>query len=189
MEYGFKQFSFRYFMLKLMIMIKEKVLVWKNDRVLAMAQLLALLGIAIVAPFFHQQFITGAIVNATLFIAVMTLGLEKAIIVGLVPSIVALSTGTLPGVLAPMIPYIMIGNTILVFGFNWLKNKSYWLAIVSSSLLKFLFLFSMSSVMVSLVVKKEIAGSIATMMSWPQLVTALSGGLLAFVFLKILKKS
>jgi len=36
--------------------------------------------------------------------------------------------------------------------------------------------------------KKEVAVKVATMMSWPQLLTALVGGLLAYLFLKSIRK-
>ncbi len=146
------------------------------------------LAIAIFAPLLKQQFITGPIVNAVLFISVMLLGSQGAIMVGLVPSLIALSTGLLPIVLAPMIPFIMLGNTILIITFDYFKKKNFWLGIILASFLKFLFLFLASSVVANLIVKKEIASKAAMMMSWPQLLTALTGGIIAYLFLKTIRK-
>lgn len=146
------------------------------------------LAIAVLAPLLKQQFITGLIVNAVLFISVMLLGNQGAILVGLVPSLIALSAGLLPIVLAPMIPFIMLGNTILIITFDYFKKKSYWLGIIIASFLKFLFLFLASSVVANLIIKKEIASKVAVMMSWPQLLTALTGGVIAYLFLKTIKK-
>jgi len=151
-------------------------------------QFISLVGVAVIVPLFHQQAITGPVVNATLFISVTLLGVQNAILVGLIPSLVALSTGLLPPVLAPMIPFIMVGNTILIIVFGYLKEKNFWLGIVTASVLKFLFLFSTSSIVINLLLKKEIATKVATMMSWPQLLTALVGGIIAFMFLKSIKK-
>ena len=165
-------------------MNNEKTLTITRDKMALLTWFIALTGIATIAPLFHQQMITGPIVNATLFVATIILGAQMGIFAGLIPSVIALSVGTLPPALAPMIPYIMISNVILILTFNFLKGKNYWLAITLASFLKFLFLFSTSSLVISLLMKKELAGSVALMMSWPQLVTALMGGILAWIFFK-----
>lgn len=169
-------------------MNQVKILTIKKEKIFILVQFVILVGIATIAPLFHQQTITGPIVNATLFISVILLSTRNAILIGLLPSLIALSTGLLPSVLAPMIPFIMIGNTILIIVFGYLKEKNYWLGIVSASILKFVFLFSTSSIVINLLLKKEIASKVAIMMSWPQLFTALAGGLIAYLFLKSIKK-
>lgn len=169
-------------------MAKTKALTLPKEKVITLVQFIALVGIATAAPFLLSQAITGPVVNATLFIAVVMLGTESAILVGLVPSLIALSTGLLPAVLAPMIPFIMVGNTILVLVFGYFRKKSYWLGIGSASIVKFLLLFATSTVVIDLLLKKEIASKVAVMMSWPQLMTALAGGVLAFIFLKVIRK-
>ena len=148
----------------------------------------ALLGIASAAPLLHNQFVAGPIVNATLLIATVLLGVRGGILIGLIPSTIALSTGLLPAVLAPMIPFIIVGNAILVVTFGYLRDKNYWLALVSGSILKFAFLFGTSGVVISLLLNQKIASSVAMVMSWPQLATALAGGLVAYGFLRGIKK-
>jgi len=147
-----------------------------------------LLGIASSVPLFHNQFITGPIVNATLLIAVALLGVRDGLLIGLIPSSIALATGLLPAVLAPMIPFIIVGNAILVVTFGFLKGKNYWLGVISGSVLKFVFLFGTSSIVTGLLLNQQLAANVAVMMSWPQLVTALAGGLLAYGFLQSTKK-
>jgi len=119
---------------------------------------------------------------------VVLLGTQTTLVMCLLPSVIALSVGLLPAVLAPMIPFIMISNVILVVTFGFLRNKNYWLSIGVASFLKFIFLFSTSSIVIKLLLKKEVASSVVAIMSWPQLATALAGGVLAFVFLKSIKK-
>jgi membrane associated rhomboid family serine protease len=165
-------------------MSNEKVLVLDRSRTLFIMRFVFLIGIATIVPLFHQQMITGPIVNATLFAATILLGTTGGIFVGLIPSLIALSVGTLPAALAPMIPYIMLSNAILVLTFSFLKERNYWLAIGVSSFLKFIFLFSSSSLVINLLLRKELAQSVASMMSWPQLVTALLGGGLAWIILR-----
>jgi hypothetical protein len=150
----------------------------------AVITFVVLLGIATAAPLCHNQFITGPIVNATLLIAVALLGMRDGLLIGLIPSSIALATGLLPPVLAPMIPFIILGNAILVVTFGYLRDKNYWLALVSGSVLKFAFLFGTSSVVTSLLVNQKVAANVAMMMSWPQLATALMGGLIAYGFLR-----
>lgn len=150
---------------------------------------LAILGVAIIVPMFHNQLATGPIINAILFISAVVLGLERTLFICLVPSVIAMSVGLLPPVLAPMVPFIMISNVLMVFVFYYVKKSNYWLAIVLASFIKFLFLYLTSFTVVNLVIKKELAASIITMMSWPQLLTALAGGVLAYFFLKFIGKS
>lgn len=161
---------------------KQTLTIVNRVNVIASTKFIALIGVATIVPLFHQQMITGPIVNATLFIATIILGTQAGILVGLIPSIIALSVGTLPAPLAPMVPYIMISNAILIVTFGLLRNKNYWLAVGVASFLKFLFLFATSSIVIGLLVQQELAESVALMMSWPQLVTALAGGVLASVF-------
>ena len=169
-------------------MFQIKTLSIRKDLVFSLTIFSFLLIASTIAPLLNQQAITGSIVNAMLFMAAIILGREAAILLGLIPSLIALASGLLPSVLAPMIPLIIIGNTILILIFSQLRKKNYWLAVSTASLLKFLFLFGTSSVVINLLIKKEVAVKVATMMSWPQLFTALAGGLLAYIFLRAVKK-
>jgi len=165
-----------------------KAITFKKETAIILIQFIALMGIATVAPLFHGQPITGPIVNATLFTGVMLLGARNAILIGLIPSLIALSVGLLPPVLAPMIPFIMVSNTLLILVFDYLRGRNYWLGVIVASGIKFLFLFTTSTVVINLLLKKEIASKVAMMMSWPQLYTALLGGIFTYGFLKVLKK-
>lgn len=165
-----------------------KTLSINKKHILAVTQLTILVGIATIAPLFHNQPITGPIVNAALFLGVIFVGAQNAVLIGLIPSLIALSVGLLPSPLAPMVPFIMLSNTILILAFGYLREKNFWLGVVSASILKFLFLYSTSFVVVNLIAQKPIAEKAAQMLSLPQLLTALAGGIIAFLVLKILKK-
>jgi hypothetical protein len=170
-------------------MIFAKALTMKKDLAITSAQFLVLTVLATVAPLLgHNQAVTGPIVNAALFIAVALLGAQNAILVGLIPSVVALSAGLLPAVLAPMIPFIMISNTVLIITFAVFKRRNFWLGVLMASVFKFIFLIGTSTVVSDLIVKQEIAQKAVSMMSWPQLATALAGGLIAYLILKGIKK-
>ena len=157
-----------------------------------------LLTVATGAPLlgFHSQWVTGPIVNMALVLAVFVLGVRGALLIGLLPSTIALGTGLLPAVLAPMIPFIIIANTLLVLTLDYFKNQfkdtalqvtNYSIALIFASGLKYLFLFSTSSLVAGLLLKQVLATKVATLMSWPQFFTAVIGGILAWSILKIIK--
>jgi len=161
-------------------MNNTKILAINREKIIVLSEFAVLIGVATIAPLLGQQAISGPIVNATLFISTMFLGIRAGILIGLLPSIIALSAGLLPLALTPMIPFIMIGNVILVLSFDFLKNKNYWLRVITASALKFIFLFSTSSIVINLILKTEIANRVAVIMSWPQFLTAIAGGTIAY---------
>ena len=62
------------------------------------------------------------------------------------------------------------------FDFCPSQNKNFWLAIITSSILKFAFLYTISL---------YFAPKLAFIMGLPQLITAIIGGIIAFLFLKL----
>ena len=167
---------------------KTKVITEEKAGVAVLVKFLALFGIIFAAPFFPNQVLTGPIVNAILFISVVILGIKGAALLALTPSLVALAVGSLPLVLLPMVPFIMAGNLIMIYTFNYLRFRNYWSGVISAGILKYLFLYSTSFIVINLVIKKQLASSISLMMSWPQLATAILGGIIAYFFLKSIKK-
>ena len=144
--------------------------------------------VAVLPHYVHNQFITGPIVNAVLFIAVMTVGAGNAVLIGLVPSVVALVSGLLPAPLAPMVPFIMISNAILIVLFSGLRKTNYWAGVLGGTLFKYAFLYLTSTIVVGLISNHNIAAkAAATMMAWPQIVTAIVGGMIAFGVLRMLR--
>lgn len=165
---------------------KTKAVAIDRESAMAIVKFLVLFGLASFAPYigFHSQLITGPIVNAILFIAVYMVGFRNAIFVGLIPSLIAVMTGLLPIVLAPMVPFIMIANVLLMYVFDILKKRDYWTAMISASVVKFLFLWAAGYLVVRYVVEKELAAKIANMVGYYQLLTALAGGVIAWLFLR-----
>ena len=146
-----------------------------NKKTIALTQFIIFVLIATYAPLLKQQMITGPIVNATLFLSTIYLGSQAGIMVGLIPSIISLSIGLLPLALTPMVPFIMVSNAILILTFAYLKNKNFWLAMITASIFKFAFLYTISF---------HLAPKLAFMMGLPQLITALIGGAIAFAIIK-----
>jgi len=140
---------------------------------IALTQFIALLLIVFLAPFIGNQFITGTIVNAVLILSFFLLGYKSAILLCFLPSAISFSLGFMP--VAIMLPFIIIGNVILVSAFKLIKN--YWIALFSGGIVKASLLFLTASIFVS-------NPLVLSMMSWPQLLTAISGGLLAYMIKK-----
>lgn len=163
----------------------EQVLSLNKKIALSLIQFFVLLLIVSFAPLINNQIITGTIVNASLLIAVVLLGMRGAILLCLLPSIVSLLFGLLPMVMAPMVPFIILGNISLVYIFNLLRKKNFFLGLIPAALVKFSFLFLISNFLISFFIKQAVADKIAIMMSWPQLVTALMGGLAAYIIISL----
>lgn len=167
--------------------MKTKILALPKER-LAFFQFSILLGLSIVLPLFHSQYATGPLVNAVLFLSAVLTGSIGAMFIAMVPSVIALSTGLLPIVLAPAVPFIMLGNAVLIATFSLMQKKNFWLAAVAASFTKFIFLFGSNQIVIGLISKKQAAAAAASMLSYPQLVTALAGAVLAWLILKGLKR-
>ncbi|MCX6807053.1 MAG: iron hydrogenase [Candidatus Berkelbacteria bacterium] len=147
------------------------------------------LSISVAAPLLHNQLITGPIVNAMLFLAVIFLGAKEAMMIGLLPSLISLSVGLLPIVLAPMIPFIMVGNALLVIVFDIIRSKNQWLGFIGAALVKFVFIFGSSTIVIHLLDKPGLVAKATQMMGSIQLTTALIGALLASVVIGTIDKS
>lgn len=176
-----------------MEIIKEETLAKVN--VQSLTQFVGLAGIAVALPFFiHLQWFTGPIINAIMILVLFLVGIRSAMVVALVPSLMALASGLLPAVLAPVVPFIMISNAIFVLSidriYDYSKNSSrgYWQGVVVGATLKFVFLYLSVGWITKLLLKQELAAAVANMMSWPQLATAVSGGMIAWIILKWLKR-
>jgi len=158
----------------------EQVISLNNKVLIKSSQFLLILALMLFAPFIGNQIITGTIVNASLLMSVMLFGLPGAVILCFAPSVISLFTGLLPWVMMPMVPFIILGNILLVLIFDLLRKNNFFLGLVPAALLKFSFLFLVSNYLIHFFVKQAVASNIAVMMSWPQLITALLGGVVAY---------
>jgi hypothetical protein len=142
------------------------------------------LVICLVPTFFHNQWVTGPLINATLLLATVLVGPTEAVLLGLMPSTMALLGGLLPLPLAPMLPFIMIGNAIMVMTFHTLRPKHFWIALGLAALLKFAFMHGSVVFFLSRMMDGNLTAKLAVMMSWPQLFTVIIGGVIAYPIVK-----
>lgn len=147
----------------------------------------ALSLIAVLVPFLLRgpQLLVGSTVNFMLALcAVNVRGWKKITPLIVLPSLSALAGGFLFGpftiFLVYMVPFIWIGNTILVLVFKYLyvgNKKKYWLTLGSAAFLKAAFLFSVAFI---LVLSGVLPPVFLMAMGLVQLATALIGGTFAY---------
>lgn len=142
--------------------------------------ILLALTIAFQAAKLPQTF-TGPAVNAMLFVAASVVGIGGGVLIGTITPAVALAVGILKPVLAPAVPFVMIANASLVVSYGLLQRSNQCLGIVVAAVIKFLVLFIATQYILVLSPKISVA------LQFPQLLTALIGGLAAFLILKALR--
>ena len=132
----------------------------------------------------HPQLLVGIIVNTMLIAAALNLKGYQLLPIIIAPSLGVLARGMVFGPLTIyliyLLPFIWIGNTLLVISFKWLKLKSkqnYWLTLIVGSAFKSGFLFLAALLLYSLGIIPVI---FLTAMGLIQLTTALSGGVAAY---------
>ncbi|GKU27653.1 ECF transporter S component [Clostridium folliculivorans] len=169
---------------------------FKIDKVVKAAFLLA---IAIVFQFLGRnipginQFLVGPVVNAVLILATFICGSRLGALVAVLTPILAWIVGQLATAMAPFIPFIVVGNLIYILTFSILKNKKHglYIGIILGSFIKFAFLsFSASNILkaIDIGIPKKILEKLAVSMGIPQLITALAGGIIAIILIKLLYK-
>ncbi|WP_315114777.1 ECF transporter S component [uncultured Clostridium sp.] len=142
-----------------------------------------------------SQIFVGSIVNAALIISVFSSGIYWAVLLGALTPMLAWIIGQLPGPMGPFVPFIIIGNAIFTISFGLLKgNKdiSNYIFLLISAVLKFLFLSLSAKKLIylfNLGLPEKVAEKLGIMMGVPQLITALIGGFLGILIVKILIKN
>ncbi len=142
-------------------------------------------------------FITGAIVNMLLIISVMTCGFASGFSVAVISPVIAKLIGI--GPLWILIPFIAAGNIMLVLLWHFVGNRkvkhryaAYIAALITAAIAKFFVLYVgivQIAVPLLLGLPEQQAKVISNMFSFTQLITALSGGIIAVMILPSLKKA
>ncbi|NLY43379.1 MAG: ECF transporter S component [Clostridiaceae bacterium] len=142
----------------------------------------------------YSQFIIGSLVNAVLIVAVGAVNVYSGIVVSVIAPIVAYLQGHLP--LPIMIPVVAIGNALIVVVYHLVQKYNKYVGVISGSIVKALFLY-LGVQMVLKIVKGTIpdaqftkmSAALSASFSWPQLVTALIGGFIALLVLRMLNRA
>ncbi len=149
----------------------------------ASATFALLLGISVLTPLLGlPQLFTGTVVNAALLVAVVLVGPRAAISIGVLPSLFAVMSGQLPAPLTPLVPLIIVGNTLLVLVFERARRRGWSIGVVAAAATKWCWLFGTTTLLTAttgLLATAAVPVALA-MMGWAQLVTALAGGAIAY---------
>lgn len=144
--------------------------------------------LSFVVPFFlhGSQFVTGTIVNAALFASAILLPSKLFLPIILFPSLAVLSRGLLFGPLTKFLffifPFIWLGNFTLIFVFKKTYPLfGYFLSASLAALAKSLLLFTFVNLLFRFNLLPQL---FLTTMGINQFMTALLGGLAAFLFLQ-----
>lgn len=137
-------------------------------------------------PPFLSIFIIGSLVNASLLIAAQKAGLWSALIIATVAPVVAYFQGQLP--LPVFILPVALGNAayicLFLAGSQWGRIPSLFLATLGKTgLLYGIFTWLLTFI----AIPPKLAAGIMLAMSWPQLVTGVLGGILAYLVVQRIK--
>lgn len=149
-----------------------------------------------IGKFFPQfsQFFVGPAINAILILTTYICGLWWGVAVGTLTPLLAWLLGQLPPPFGPFIPFIMLGNIIFIilFGISkkYIKKAGEYIGIILGAILKYLFLYFSASKLINvfnLNIPEKVAHKLVIAMGVPQLITALIGGAIALIIIKILQ--
>jgi hypothetical protein len=158
------------------------------------AEFLALCFLSFMMPFLlgHPQLLVGIVVNAFLVLAALNMDSKKVVGLALIPSMGAIARGALFGPftvsLVYMVPFIWAGNMVLIFAMKCLvagKKMNYFAALGAGSLAKAGLLFGAAYVLLQF---SLVPALFLEAMGTIQLVTAVAGGILAFVLWKAMAR-
>jgi len=172
---------------------------FKHEKVLWITRTAVLIAIAIalqaVTRLFGSNYITGTVVNMMLIISVMTCGLYTGLTVAAVTPVMATLLGV-PGPTWPFIPFIAMGNMVLVSAWFLIGNRekinrylAYAIALITGAIVKFLVLhFGIVWILMG-IRTFNIVALMANPLSVPQMITAAAGGVFAIILIPPLKKA
>ena len=171
----------------------------KNKKVYDLVLASILLAFTIVVQVLARNFnvvipvLAGPFVNAVLIIGVYLCNATYGSLLAIVTPITAAATGQLAAPMVPFVPFIIIGNLLLIIPIAILKNKGKiysYIGFFIGVIIKFLFLTFASRKLIyvfGMTFPKKVSVKLATIMSIPQLTTALIGGIIALIIIKLLK--
>ena len=162
---------------------------------LAFLTFICLSVVSFIIPFSvgHPQWVVGTFVNAGLFLAVIFLPKKYIMPLVFLPSLGVLSRGLIFGPFTPFLvyflPFIWLGNTILIYVFNVLADKSqainFFFFVFFAASAKYLLLTAAAHVYFEFNIVPSV---FLQTMGIYQLVTALAGGLISFFLFNIYAK-
>lgn len=137
-----------------------------------------------------SQYVIGSLVNLSLIVAAVMVGIKGGLIIAIAAPIIAFLQGFTPSPV--LIVPIALGNVVLVAAVYFLYARNSVLAFALGAVLKFITLY-ISVVKIALPLflpnaPEQMQAVLSVQFSWPQLITASIGGILALGVLAVLNK-
>ena len=187
----------------------SKKIRWITETAVMLALLVCLQWVGSMVPDqMAKQLITGTMVNCVLAVTVLLAGLGSGVAVALISPVCAFLFGIAPNFIT-VLP-IMIGNrcyvALLYFLIGGVRRFGWrqLVALASAALVKFGVLYLLVVKLICGLASDALLGKklgeivvlappmlkmLPTMFAWPQLVTALTGGIIALAILPVLRKA
>lgn len=156
-----------------------------NNKLNLLTKSAVLLAIALVFQLVKLgQLVTGTAINTVLITAVGMCGLPWAAAIGLITPVMAVLLGVQPPATIVLVPFIIAGNILYVVVFGVVQKHNSFIGVIAAAFAKFLLLYAAVNIIIT-----KLPAPIKLAFSFPQLITALAGGILAVIIIKVLKKA
>lgn len=187
----------------------KKTISWIAQTAVMLALLICLQWVGSLIPEpTAKQLVTGTLVNCVLAITVLIAGMSNGITVAVISPVCAFLFGIAPNIVT-VLP-IMVGNVCYVVLLRLIIGKTgkpVWkqpVALVTASAVKFGVLYLLVVVVIcglasgallgqkvgdTVVLAEPMLKMLPVMFTWPQLITALTGGTLALAISPVLRKA
>ncbi|NLB40854.1 MAG: ECF transporter S component [Clostridiales bacterium] len=168
----------------------KRPLSWLTRTAILLALTVLFQSLRVIMPFMPaniSQYVIGSLVNLCLIVAAVTLGIKGGAVIAIMAPIIAFLQGFTP--FAMLVIPIALGNLVLVVVVALLYKKNMILAFATGTIAKFLALYIGIVLIVLPFFLPNAPAQLQVVFSWPQMVTASIGGVLAALILPILKKA
>ena len=139
----------------------------------------------------HNNFVVGPLVNMCLLVATAFTGVWSGVIIAVVSPFASLINNHAPvaAALLPFAPFVAIGNILFVVSYYFLRKKSQLLSVLIGAVLKFGFLMGAITIFLKIFSFPKFAKVLILLFGWPQLITAVVGGVMALLVIQIMEKN
>lgn len=161
-------------------MNRKYILITRAGLLLALTLVFQSLRFIIPIPPFLSVFLIGSLVNTCLLVAEETVGMKYALIIACSAPIVAYFQQLLP--LPIFIIPVVLGNVIYILVFSIGIKYKMWLGICAAAISKSVFMYAAFVWLFTMIaIPGQMSASLLFIMSWPQLITGVIGGIVSRV--------
>jgi hypothetical protein len=158
------------------------------------------LALAIILQIIDRNFVSinpiliGPLITTLIFLTTYISGLSLGILIGILIPVLGILVGVVSGPFIPFVPIMILGNVILVIAFGILMYRGrtfLYTGIALSSFLRYLFMTFSSKYLVNIFnlnLPQKILQQVLMLLSTPQLINALIGGIIAIIIIEIINK-